>query len=200
MTPQTSARLKLILLALVFLGPLALAWALYFGSPGWTPQERTNRGQLLDPARPLPEIALQAPGGGPVGRDVFDDQWTLVYVDSGACMDACRKRLHDTRQVRAALHRRAVRVQRVYVSLDRDLPEGGIAARLDERHPNLKSYRAADDRLARFLGATVDNVGDNGFVYLLDPLGNWVLYYRPDQPAEAMLDDLKKLLKVSRIG
>lgn len=39
-----------------------------------------------------------------------------------------------------------------------------------------------------------------GAVWLADPLGNVVLRYQFDQPPKVLLGDLKKLLKVSRIG
>jgi hypothetical protein len=37
-------------------------------------------------------------------------------------------------------------------------------------------------------------------VYLLDPLGNWLMYYRAEDPPRGILKDLKKLLRLSHIG
>jgi hypothetical protein len=37
-------------------------------------------------------------------------------------------------------------------------------------------------------------------VFIADPLGNVVLYYEFGQAGRAILDDLKRLLKVSQIG
>jgi hypothetical protein len=37
-------------------------------------------------------------------------------------------------------------------------------------------------------------------VYILDPIGNLVISYPPDQKAEHILKDLKRLLHVSHIG
>ena len=39
-----------------------------------------------------------------------------------------------------------------------------------------------------------------GGYYLVDPLGNLVLYFRPDLDPSEMVDDIKHLLKLSRIG
>ena len=36
--------------------------------------------------------------------------------------------------------------------------------------------------------------------YLIDPLGNLVMYFRPDLDPSEMVDDVKRLLKLSRIG
>jgi cytochrome oxidase Cu insertion factor (SCO1/SenC/PrrC family) len=37
-------------------------------------------------------------------------------------------------------------------------------------------------------------------VYIIDPLGNLMMYYPPDADPSGMLKDLKKLLKYSKIG
>jgi hypothetical protein len=39
-----------------------------------------------------------------------------------------------------------------------------------------------------------------GRVYFIDPLGNLMMYYRPDADPGGMLKDLRKLLKYSKIG
>ena len=39
-----------------------------------------------------------------------------------------------------------------------------------------------------------------GGYYLVDPHGNLVLYFRPDINPRDMVDDIKRLLKLSRIG
>ena len=39
-----------------------------------------------------------------------------------------------------------------------------------------------------------------GGYYLVDPLGNLVLYFGPDIDPSDMVDDIKHLLKLSRIG
>jgi hypothetical protein len=35
---------------------------------------------------------------------------------------------------------------------------------------------------------------------LIDPLGNLVMYFQPDLDPSQMVDDIKRLLKLSRIG
>jgi hypothetical protein len=39
-----------------------------------------------------------------------------------------------------------------------------------------------------------------GRIYIVDPLGNLMMSYAPDAPQKALLEDLKKLLKLSHIG
>jgi hypothetical protein len=40
----------------------------------------------------------------------------------------------------------------------------------------------------------------SGRVYLVDPFGNLVMSYAADAPARGLLEDLKRLLKLSQIG
>ena len=41
---------------------------------------------------------------------------------------------------------------------------------------------------------------DDGGYYLVDPHGNLVMYFGPDIDPRDMVDDIKRLLKLSRIG
>ena len=47
----------LIGVALMFFAPLALSFYLYYGK-AWHPGGRVNAGELIEPARPLPALAL----------------------------------------------------------------------------------------------------------------------------------------------
>jgi hypothetical protein len=40
----------------------------------------------------------------------------------------------------------------------------------------------------------------SGGIYLFDPLANLVMYFPPDLDPRDMVDDIKHLLKLSRIG
>jgi len=51
-------RRLLIGLALMFFAPLAVAFYLYYGHGTWHPGGRVNAGELIDPPRPLPPLAL----------------------------------------------------------------------------------------------------------------------------------------------
>ena len=48
----------LVVLALLFFAPLGLAFYLYYGHGTWRPGSRVNPGELVQPARPLPSLAL----------------------------------------------------------------------------------------------------------------------------------------------
>ena len=193
------SRIKLLLLASLFFGPLLLAWVLYFAFPGVAPEASSSHGQLLDPARPLPELQLTGPDATPVeGNPFVDRRWTLLFFADRPCDEACRTRLYDTRQVRTALHKRGPRVQRIYVATRPEyLPDAEFVR---DQHPDLELYVDAGDGLGPFLAESIEAPGRPDQVFVLDPLANWLMVYRPDDPAKGMLKDLKRLLKLSSIG
>jgi hypothetical protein len=182
----------------MFFGPLAAAFFLYYGLDGWRPAGSTAHGELIDPARPLPELALADPSGAPVPADLLRGKWSLVYLGAGSCDARCRQALTDTRQVRLALGDDQPRVQRVF------LYAGDCCDRayFESEHPGLviADLGAGSSLLAEF--PSYDGVAplEAGRTYIVDPLGNLMMSYPADVPAKGMLEDMKKLLKLSHIG
>jgi hypothetical protein len=191
-------RRVLVGLALLFFAPLGLAFYLYYGDGPWHPGGRVNAGTLIEPARPLPALALPLLGSGDTSPNFLKSKWTLLYVESGLCAEACRRRLYDTRQVRLALDRDMDRVQRVLIA------DSGCcdAEFLHEQHPDLIAVRAGAaaapllDLLPRSDGSGPQ--AQSG--YLVDPLGNLMMFYPADSKAKGILSDMKRLLRLSSIG
>jgi cytochrome oxidase Cu insertion factor (SCO1/SenC/PrrC family) len=192
----------LIGVALMFFAPLALSFYLYYGK-SWHPGGRVNAGELIDPARPVPALALPlaAPtaGSGAAQTDpaFLKGKWTLLYVQQGRCDDECLKHLYETRQVRLALDREMQRVQRVFIG-DQDCCE---LKELLAAHPDLIAIRTspADEPLLALLPERAGALNSHR-VYLIDPLGNLMMFYAADAKPKGMLEDMKRLLRLSSIG
>ena len=204
-------RRTLIGLALLFFAPLGLAFFLYYGV-GWRPGSHVNHGQLIDPPRPLPavrlpHVALDGSADTQTAPDFLTRKWTLLYWGAGTCAERCKTELYDTRQVRYALNRDMDRVQRVFIAD----PECCDAQFLHEQHPDLITIRAsaADAPLLALLPGRDSATGETAAgssgahapsVYLIDPLGNLMMSYPADAKAKGMLEDMKRLLRLSSIG
>jgi cytochrome oxidase Cu insertion factor (SCO1/SenC/PrrC family) len=137
--------------------------------------------------------------GRTAAGDVFMHKWTLLYVGSGSCDARCREALYDTRQVRLALDRDMARVQRLFVASGPCCDEGFLR----DTHPDLITVRddaAAAPLIAQLPAADAMSADGAGRVYLVDPLGNLMMYYPPDATPKGMLEDLKRLLRLSHIG
>jgi hypothetical protein len=200
-------RRTLIGLAILFFAPLGLAFYLYYGHGTWHPGGRVNAGELIQPARPLPALALPLLASGNTQPNFLKGKWTFLYVTIGPCTEACRIRLYDTRQVRLALDRDMNRVQRVFIA------DAGCcdAQFLHDQHPDLIAIRAgaADAPLLALLPgldaaaaptATAGTTVTAPRVYLIDPLGNLMMSYAADAKSKGMLEDMKRLLRLSSIG
>ena len=193
-------RRQLVLLAALFFVPLAVAFWLYYGPTGWRPSGDASKGDLIDPARPLPTLALATADGTRTAPEFLRGKWSMVYVGDGLCDDRCRAALYLTRQSRIALNKDMDRVQRVFLVTGRCCDRGFLA----QEHPDLVVARVDDDDAAALLAPFPTYGGmplaDAGRIFIVDPLGNLLMSYSPAAPDKALLTDMKKLLRLSHIG
>jgi hypothetical protein len=131
-------------------------------------------------------------------RSFLKGKWTLLYLGAGGCSAGCRTDLYNTRQVRAALGADRERVRRVF------LAEGACCdlAWLHAQQPDLITVQAS--AAAAPLTTILEHAGHTPAaadrVYLIDPLGNLMMCYGVDARPKGMLEDLKKLLRLSHVG
>ena len=193
-------RLKLLgIFALFLLAPVSalVAW-LYLGDAGV--DTTTNAGTLVSPARPLAIRGLLNADGTPLTEADLRGHWTFVLFAPGAsCDERCQQQLYLTRQTRLAMNKDVSRVQRLLVLAQR--PDAALIDRLAQEHADLRwvvgDHRAETLR-ARFRGEGFSPEGEQYF--LVDPLGNLMMFYDLSVPTKGMMNDLRKLLKVSQIG
>ncbi len=189
-------RRVLVGIALMFFAPLAVCFYLYYGRTGWHPGGRVNAGDLIEPPRPLPMLALPLVGGGETQPDFLKRKWTLLYAAPGPCAELCRTSLYRTRQVRIALDRDMNRVRRVFIADDGCCDE----TFLHEQHPDLITLRAGPEAAPLLNQLPGRGSADAPRVYLIDPLGNLMMSYAAESKPKGMLEDLKRLLRLSSIG
>ena len=193
MNPAHKARLKLLLLAALFFAPVLGAIALFFYFPEYIPAGRVNYGTLVSPARAVPALALADPAGAPAPNPL-SGKWTLVYLGGAQCAQPCQERLLLSRQVRLAQNQNRGRVQRLYLAPD---VAAAAAAReqLAAEHPDLVVLAETEPRAAAFF-----QPADPDALYLVDPLGNWLMVYAGAVEHKGLHRDVKKLLRVSQVG
>jgi hypothetical protein len=186
----------LALLAALFLLPLVVAFSLYYGT-AWRPAGHVNHALLIRPPRPLPQLRLPgaSPGDGLVARAPFHGRWSLVYVGDGNCDAACREALQVMRQIRLALNTDMTRVERVFL-VTADCCAHEFLAR---QHPGL-SVLDATGSVAAPLIAAFPAADREHTLFVVDPLGNLMMSYDARRDPRGLLEDLKKLLRLSQIG
>jgi hypothetical protein len=188
--PKTGkGRLQLLLIAAVFLGPLALAAWLYFAGQGLAPEGRTNHGTLLQPIVRLTDALPESPL-----HEHNDGHWVLLYANAGACDEACEFSLYTLRQSRLMLGKEMDRLVRVFLHGE-SVPDTVLLA---DEHKGLVTLQ--DSSLNALLDKAKPASVAHGGYYLVDPLGNLVMYFQPDVDPGMMVEDIKHLLEFSRIG
>ncbi|MFV1972669.1 MAG: SCO family protein [Thiohalobacterales bacterium] len=197
-----SSRQAFVLLALIFLAPAFVAWVMHHsGEEGWRPGGLTNKGMLVHPARPL-DLPADIMIGNESVNDYLQGLWTLVYIGDADCDAVCNENLYKMRQIRIAQNENMNRVQRLFMVTGEAIPEA-LTALLEKDYPDMDVLPVSPVQEAQFAPYfLIDDAPMQGAerVYIIDPLGNLMMYYPQGADPGGMLKDLKKLLKYSKIG
>ncbi|MFN3578869.1 MAG: hypothetical protein ACK4VV_00155 [Pseudomonas sp.] len=192
-TPPTrpSGQLKLLAIIAIVIGPILVAWIMAKTDIG-IPDSQTNRSELVQPELNLQDWQMQVE---PIG---YGAPWRLLVTSPGDCEQDCLALLHEARQINVALGREAARVAHM-LALGSDAPEA-LQQRLAEEYPRMQQAqldgRAYHDSLTEHPEAWQQGPQ----LWVVDPLGRVVLHQDVNKPGKQLLDDLKHLLKVSKIG
>lgn len=183
----------LTVLAVLFFGPVVLAIVLYAGKDifgGFDLLSNPDR-ELIENPPTVPAIPLQSHDGGADRMDSFRSRWSLIYARITDCDEACLSALERIGQVHLALGKERQRVRLVFLAAQGqlDVPAADfLTGALDAPEGAGWVRLLGPERL------------ENGRYFVVDPLGNLILSYPPDADQKRLLEDLKRLLAVSRIG
>jgi len=159
------------------------------------PEGRHNFGELINPQRPLPALETRTLDGTAGELIGLKGQWLLLSVAGGACDAGCERNLYLQRQLRESLGREKDRLDRVWLIED----ETAVADALLPALAASSVLRVAPAGLAQWLTpAPGKRLQDH--LYLVDPLGNWMMRFpaNMDAPAAAKAKrDLERLLRAS---
>ncbi len=189
-------RVKLLALVAVFLSPFIGGWlALYVFE--LRPQSG-NYGTLVQPVRKIDWPVLTSVDGER-SDDGFGGKWRLLLFAGDACGDACRANLYYLRQMRILLGRDSERLQSLLI-VARPLDDGLREFLRD--YPDLtviEAYRSAPF-YAQFAIDGEAAVGASPKIYLVDPDDNLMMHYPAKNDQNRVLEDIKRLMKISQIG
>ncbi len=199
---RTRSRASLLLVLLLFAAPVVLAWLIFFVFPDWAPSETVNHGELVAPVRPLPAFQLVTQDGNEIDETWLRGEWTFVYIAAGSCDEACVQQLFKIRQVRLTQGKNIDRLQRLM--LWRTAGAGaGQPAELQQHFPGqvIVPLQASEAQpLLEVFRLDERSPLETGRTYLVDPLGNLMMFYAPDAEPRGMVKDLERLLKYSGLG
>ena len=187
-TSSKSVRWQLALLAIIFLAPIILATIFYAKRDTWD-LATVESGRLLDPPLQMEDMTITKAVGGEAVNEQLKGHWLMMYVAPTVCKADCDRNLYNMRQVELALGKEMDRVTRIVVDIS---PPMGVHLKtlLREVYKNMPVYFATpypkDLR--------------EGYLYVVDPIGNIILEYSPESKPKDLLSDMERLLKASKIG
>ncbi|MFW8591193.1 hypothetical protein ACOI22_10355 [Glaciecola sp. 2405UD65-10] len=177
---------NLMLMIAVFVLPVLLAYfALKFE---WFNEASTNKGELLQPV-------IEA--GGLLNTS--QQKWHLLYVIPASCAQSCQNAIYSIKQIYQATGKESDRVSTLFIQT-----EGSSNDVLSEvlALPGVELIQKSEENVNKVFNNTNINA-----IFITDTMHNVVLRYPTTANAEeAIMDsrnilaDLRKLLKLSRIG
>ena len=165
----------------------------------WRPDSTTNRGELVQPARPIRETTLTTLENKSIKFSDLKGKWTMVHFSDAACNETCIKNLYFMRQVKTALGKEQERVQRVFVLLSET--ERAVLEDKIKDYPGMTVIVGTRENIQELAGqfaVQAATTADPNRIYLVDPLGNLMMTYI-DNPS-GMIKDLTHLMKTSWSG
>lgn len=178
----------------LFVAPIMLGTLLFYNLDKLGFEKGSvNYGTLIQPAFPLKKYDLMQ-ANTPVKReDTLSKKWTLMYIEPETCDQDCSDKLLLIKRVRLLMNEQMRRVRTVLVSSKTPTPFVPV-----KNNPNLVQTQL-DVGTSEFIKQFPHL--ETTPVYLVDPLGNLMMYYPDAKPnAKKMIKDLNKLLKYSRLG
>ena len=187
-----TGRWKMLVVLLVCVAPIVASYFTYYVI---RPEARRNFGDLIEPQRPMVALPTMTLDGNVGDMSALKGQWLLVSVAGGACGDKCEKNLYLQRQLRESLGKEKGRLDRVWLVND----SAPVASALTSALADAAVLRVDPTSLLRWLepGAT-HKLPDH--LYVVDPLGNWMMRFPADLDAVAAAKakrDLDRLLRAS---
>ena len=186
-------RIRMLVLLAVCAAPVVASYITYYVI---RPDARSNYAELIDPPRPLPAgLALTGPSGEAVDAAGLRGQWLLVVVSRPDCDAGCERRLLLQRQLREALGRDKDRLDKVWFIVGDGPPRAATVAavRQSDAATVLRvSRRALEGWLQPAAGHVLDE-----HLYLVDPLGQWMMRTPVDPQPARLKRDVERLLRAS---
>lgn len=184
-----AGRWKLLLLLLVSVAPVVASYFTYYVI---RPQGRQNYGELIDPQRPLPPFSGIDAHGQSVPLASLKDQWLFISVADSACDEACMTHLYIQRQLRESLGKGKERLDWVWLRTGTE----ALSEKMKEATAAATVLQVDETQLASWLQpAPGHRLADH--LYVVDPIGNWMMRFPADADPAKVKRDLERLLRAS---
>jgi len=192
---MASGKKTLLGLIAVFVAPIVLGSVVFLNSDRLgLSVETTNYGTLIQPPVNLSVEGVTVDGEPADVEVLVRNKWTLLYITPESCGDACKARQALMKRMRLLTNEDMRRLQTA--SIYSQAPSN--TAELANNYSNM-AIAIADENASDFLKQFPKL--DEHPIYVIDPLGNLMMYYTGDSPdIKRIMKDFKRILKYSQIG
>jgi len=198
---KTRTRLLLGFLMLIFAAPFCAAWLIYNFTDLGKGDQGSNFGELVKPPVSIPDLILTDLVTGEQTLRLHG-KWSVVYSMDKDCGLDCKHSLDMMLSLKFAFEKDSGRIQSMV-----SVPDGAILIELKKYLVQQNSQhllllpdpgQVTDDKP----GSAVVSKALLGMnkIYIIDPLGNLMMSYDARSKPEGIINDLKRLLRYSRIG
>lgn len=193
MNLKMSPRVALVIIAAIFILPLAVAFLMYRGAIEYNPVETRNLGTLVQPPVPVGLDRLGAMGMEGPEPEALKGHWVVMHRVPPDCGESCLESVTALRQVHRSTGRNQSRIRMLMLA---ESPDPQLAGQLQRIYPAF--HLAAVDPA---LSARLQEISPTqaGSTYLIDPLGNIMMSYAAGFDPNDLKKDLKRLLTWSKL-
>jgi hypothetical protein len=185
-------RVKMLLVLLVCAAPVIGSYLAYYLV---RPPVRSNYATLIEPTRTLPALPARTLDGSAADVRALRGQWLLVVVGPADCGGDCERRLYLQRQLREMLGRDRDRLDKIwFVTNGAEVPAALRTALGAD--PALHVLRVPADALAAWLAPAPGRALED-HVYVVDPMGEWMMRAPVNADPARLKRDLERLLRAS---
>ena len=192
---MTSVKKNLLLMIFVFVAPIIIGTVMFLNADDLKMGSGSvNYGKLITPPVSINVSGLKVNDKAADLEETVRVKWTLLYLTPEVCDDKCNARIDLLKRLRLITNENMRRIRTVAVFPEAPANQEQLAFDNPDLVISTKSEGAAEF-LAQFPHQ------DENPIYVIDPLGNLMMYYAGDTPdIKRMLKDFKRILKYSHIG
>jgi len=188
--PTPRGRWQLALVIAICAAPVLASYIAFYGFR----LSGHAEGELITQAPAMPALALTDLQGHEVAAASLKGQWLLTVVQGGACDAACERLLFAQRQLRTMLGKDRDRLDKLWLVADDAPVRPELQAALNQgvAPTILRAPRAA---LLAWLAPAGQDLA--GALYLIDPMGRYMLRWPADMDPVRIKKDLVRLMTAS---
>lgn len=215
MDPVKRTRIKAAALILMFVIPITLAtWVFQQAVDSGLLLGTTNNGTLINPPLDITALDMRDEQGNLQFRsfeeriqeidaeDYVPEPWLMVIVSARPCESDCLDRVRGLRQLHITLGGDMPRVRRYFHHVQSAPLPDELRARFRADFPSMGLSFGDSQRIE----ASLSNAGvpldlqEDLYLFVVDPVGNVMMYYDSSHGLEDIQEDLERLLEFSSLG